>query len=159
MIRIKEVTKHESREKGRGGFLLASKKVRIYFSVEGENVLQNLVLRQSRPNKLYRKFLPEVLEKMGFATGTKAYWDQHAGCSCPCSPGFVVQSNEYRGWVIWVTLEGDEEAQLDPKKTSIAAQRMAQVLSDPTLLPLFDKGSLAEEVANDNLIEGEPSTR
>jgi len=33
------------------------------------------------------------LEAMGLPADTKVRWSQYAGCSCPCSPGFVVDGH------------------------------------------------------------------
>lgn len=65
---------------------------RIYVFPKGETVLEHLVERHSRPYSLYRKeVLPEVWAQLGIDPATvKVRWDQYAGCSCPCSPGFIV---------------------------------------------------------------------
>lgn len=44
--------------------------------------------------KGFRKALPAIYERLGIPAGTKAVWSQTAGCSCPCSPGFII---DYRG--------------------------------------------------------------
>ena len=30
-------------------------------------------------------------DQLGIAPDTKVRWSQYAGCSCPCSPGFIVE--------------------------------------------------------------------
>ena len=72
-------------------------KPRVYFWPEGENVLENLANRTTRPHKEYRKLLPDVLlaaqaQVVGSdLSAAKASWSKHAGCRmCPCSPGFVL---------------------------------------------------------------------
>jgi hypothetical protein len=65
-----------------------SKKARIYIWPVNETLCDNLINRHCRPVAMYRKdILPTVLGLIG---GTSAHWDQKAGCSCGCSPGFVV---------------------------------------------------------------------
>lgn len=60
--------------------------------------------RRSRPYTEYRKLLPEIFEKAGIPAGTKASWSQKAGCSCPCSPGFVL--DYYSNINIWADVAG-----------------------------------------------------
>jgi hypothetical protein len=33
-------------------------------------------------------------------------WTQKAGCSCPCSPGFVLYGLRIEGYSFWITLPG-----------------------------------------------------
>lgn len=78
-------------------------KARIYVHPEGENILQNLENRHQRPYTLYRKHvIPHVLRAMGLPSSTKARWSQRAGCSCPCSPGFIV--DDMLGTDVFVTI-------------------------------------------------------
>lgn len=66
-------------------------KDRLYVWPEDETVFENLFAgRHNRPVTEYRKALPEIFEKLGIPADTKASWSQYAGCSCPCSPGFVL---------------------------------------------------------------------
>ena len=67
------------------------KKTRVYVFPKGENLMENLMNRKTRPYTTYKKeVLPEVFRAMGLPADTKARWSQYAGCSCPCSPGFVL---------------------------------------------------------------------
>ena len=62
---------------------------RIYFHIENESVLENLCNRTSRPTRAWAKILRErVLPLLGIEG--KVRWNQYAGCSCPCSPAFVI---------------------------------------------------------------------
>lgn len=65
---------------------------RVYFWPQGENMLQNLENRRSRPYEDYRWLLPAVLMQAGipveYADGAR--WRQKAGCTCGCSPGFII---------------------------------------------------------------------
>lgn len=78
-------------------------KARVYFSFKGETVLDNLMNRKGRPyNALRREAMPEVLKQMGLPADTKVRWSQYAGCSCPCSPGFIVEDERAMGKTVWV---------------------------------------------------------
>ena len=71
-------------------------KARIYVHPQGETLLENLYNRKSRPHSIYRKgVLPKLFEQLGWNDGKimpRAKWSQFAGCSCPCSPGFIVDN-------------------------------------------------------------------
>lgn len=77
------------------------RKSRIYFFVK-ETILENLINRRCRPNKEYRKLVPAVLKKANIPSTTKVKWSQKAGCSCGCSPGFIL---DYLGKEIFVDLK------------------------------------------------------
>ena len=109
-------------------------KPRLYVSHDGENVLENLVSRKSRPVDQYRGVMPEILKQLGLPADTKMRWSQKAGCPCGCSPGFVVPS--YGRWDAWATVTGDRVSQ-DPAAQETVAARVASVLADPTLTPLI----------------------
>jgi hypothetical protein len=78
---------------------------RVHVFPQGESVLEHLVDRHSRPYALYRReVLPQVWEQLGIDPATvKVRWDQYAGCTCPCSPGFIVERG-YRGRDLSVTV-------------------------------------------------------
>ena len=66
----------------------------VYFSPASETVLENLFGgRYTRPYAELRKLLPEVLRQVGVEWDGKAVWSQKAGCTCPCSPGFLLLSH------------------------------------------------------------------
>jgi hypothetical protein len=68
-------------------------KVRIHIFPSGETLLDNLYNRKSRPHSIYRKeVLPKLFTQLGWNPDTKVKWSQYAGCSCPCSPGFIVDN-------------------------------------------------------------------
>lgn len=80
------------------------KKARVYVFLKGESIYDNLMNRCQRPHTIYRKeVLPSVLAQMGLPLDTKVRWSQYAGCSCPCSPGFVI--DEVRGTEVFVDVE------------------------------------------------------
>jgi hypothetical protein len=89
------------------------KSPRMYVSVEDETVLDNLANRKRRPYDVYKKMLRSsgvgaVLDLNGLR------WSQKAGCSCPCSPGFVLNNQSIVSdegihttrFDVWVTLHG-----------------------------------------------------
>lgn len=86
MLKIKSIDENrmESRER--------SRKMKIYVWPEGETLIDNLENRRSRPFNIYRKeVIPQVLAQLGVPADAKVRWSQRAGCSCPCSPGFIVE--------------------------------------------------------------------
>jgi hypothetical protein len=79
---IKEVTvRHAGKKHGRA-----------YVFIKNENILENLTNRQNRPTKLFRQIVEEALEKEGITNPDGMAWSQYAGCSCPCSPGFIMKN-------------------------------------------------------------------
>lgn len=84
-------------------------KSRLHVFVEGENVLENLENRFTRPHHQYKQLVAPILE----ALGVKARWSQKAGCSCGCSPAFildrVIHLDPTRSWVghdLYITIKG-----------------------------------------------------
>jgi hypothetical protein len=76
---------------------------RVFVYPEGETILENLFARRQRPYSVYRReILPEVWDQLG-VSNAKVRWSQYAGCTCPCSPGFVVTEG-YRGDDLIVTV-------------------------------------------------------
>ena len=82
----------------------AGKKTRVYVSWSGENMAQDFVNRTSRPHGRVRPLVEMVLEEAGIDV-TGMTWSQKAGCSCPCSPGFILPAGP-RGESIWVKITG-----------------------------------------------------
>lgn len=85
---------------------------RMYVSVKDETILDNLMNRGRRPYNVYKTLL-RSLDLNGVLDLGKLQWSQYAGCSCPCSPGFILSSQptEFDGvcsfyFDVWVTLEG-----------------------------------------------------
>jgi hypothetical protein len=49
--------------------------------------------RWNKPHGFYKQVvMPSVLKRMGLPDTTEVKWSQSAGCSCGCSPAFVVYS-------------------------------------------------------------------
>lgn len=82
---------HEQRKQRRGRRPRYS---HLHVSVKADdkarNVLEMMAERWSHEVKAYRASLPAIYEMLGLASTTKARWSQYAGCSCPCSPGFIL---------------------------------------------------------------------
>lgn len=80
-------------------------KAKVYFFIDNETLLDNLENRRNRPYNEYRKALPTVYEMVGLEgmEDYKARWSQYAGCTCGCSPGFVIDG--LRGFNIYVTIK------------------------------------------------------
>ena len=69
------------------------KTAHMYFFIDKESIVENLVNRHNRPVKEFKKLLSEVFSKTQFESlwkdgHIKANWSQKCGCSCGCSPGF-----------------------------------------------------------------------
>lgn len=63
-------------------------KPRVYVWPQ-ETIIENLMERRNRPVKLFRYLATRALESEGL-TRVKLRWSQTAGCSCGCSPGFIL---------------------------------------------------------------------
>jgi len=118
-----------------------SKKPRLYVEVKGESLLDNLANRTTRPHAVWGKILRKAIAQAPELDG-RIGWYQKAGCSCPCSPGFIWSDaprfvNELgylmRNYDVWAEISDvpatrdDEGAQLEQ------LHRLAQVAADPTL--------------------------
>jgi len=72
----------------------ADRKTRVYLFAgdrETHQVFDALPTRQMQ--KLRRQVLREALEAEGLDPNTKARWSRTAGCSCGCSPGFILEGD------------------------------------------------------------------
>lgn len=75
----------------------------VYVSVKGETVLDNFVNRRSRPYQALRPIVIEELKKANIQFES-IRWSQNAGCSCGCSPGFIIQNGDI-GNNYWLTID------------------------------------------------------
>ena len=97
-IEVKVITRFDPRKRRGLGRTYAKemddyyRPPRIYVFPKGESILQNFFVgRHNRPYKMYReRILPTVFEELRWDPKIKVRWSQYAGCSCPCSPGFIV---------------------------------------------------------------------
>ena len=107
---------------------------RIFLDVAGESLLENIVIgRWTRPHAAVKAaVMPQVLESLGLS-GAKVRWSQFAGCSCPCSPGFIVTTDHpvWNDFTLTVTLA--EKPALTPEQNALADARFSQLAADPTL--------------------------
>lgn len=62
---------------------------RVYIQPNGETLIDNLFNRRHRPIGLFRDIAKRALAQQG-VVAPKLRWSQYAGCSCPCSPGFIL---------------------------------------------------------------------
>lgn len=71
-----------------------TKAPRVYVSLCDESIFENLMNRRNRPTKVYRALASSVLKEKGIFV-KKMRWSQYAGCTCPCSPGFILDDFEF----------------------------------------------------------------
>ena len=73
-----------------------------YVWPKGETVMENLQNRRIRPVDAYREAVNEVLQTLAkgmpawqakLVLDKKPRWSQKAGCSCGCSPGFLLSEH------------------------------------------------------------------
>lgn len=65
------------------------KGTRVYVFPEGESIWENFLNRRNRPVDVFRDAAKRALADLGIEH-YKLQWSRYAGCSCPCSPGFVL---------------------------------------------------------------------
>lgn len=63
---------------------------RVFIHLDGETLWENLENRHDRPVVAYRNLTKFALTELGFED-FKINWSQRAGCTCPCSPGFILK--------------------------------------------------------------------
>jgi hypothetical protein len=83
-------------------------KVRLFIHNPNEHLMENLTNRHCRPWRTYLKeVVPMVKIEQMIAANVKASWSQYAGCSCGCSPGFILDIHPVKtGYeAIWVTVK------------------------------------------------------
>lgn len=121
------------------------KKPIIYFAYKDESIFENFGNRAARPVDLYRKVIPEVLKAVDLPETTKVNWSQKAGCSCGCSPGFIVQTPAH--FDIWVTVGGPKREQSEAAD-AVASARTLALMRDPTIAPILLGLKTPQETAN-----------
>ena len=80
-----------------------NKRSRAYVFTQGESILSNILKRRNRPRDLYRSILLNQYPELE----GRIKWSQTAGCSCGCSPGFIVdetlRDDQHRPVDIYIT--------------------------------------------------------
>ena len=66
-----------------------TKAPRMYVHVPHETIMDNLVNRKRRPYSIYKELVRASNVSDTLEIG-KLTWSQYAGCTCPCSPGFIL---------------------------------------------------------------------
>jgi hypothetical protein len=95
-IKVKDRDTHDRQHRGQG---------RLFIFHDNESIIDDLNNRHYRPYTVYKKELfPLICEELG-VTELKAKWRQTAGCSCPCSPGFILEDNKFRWKNVFVTVK------------------------------------------------------
>lgn len=110
MEQIIKATEIEVRNRDQYSSKERNKVTRIYCFPAGETILDNFMEgRHTRPHLvLKRDVIPKALEALKLPANTKVRWSIYAGCSCPCSPGFIV--NASRGVDVYITYKDIAEA-------------------------------------------------
>jgi len=108
---------------GHGGRDVPTGKSVVYVHVKNESLWDDFANRTSRPHTAWKPFVERALREHGFEF-SKLTWSQKAGCSCPCSPGFIVSTGT-RGHDLWVTIEADEPQRTDDAEATHRAQQLA----------------------------------
>lgn len=90
-------------------------KPRVYVSVKGESLLDQLQNRRERPSTLYKKVMyDQALAALGLTReNAQLSWSQKAGCQCGCSPAFILKARKGKYCDmpladVWVTVVGDD---------------------------------------------------
>lgn len=65
-----------------------------YVWPKNETIADSFNNRRSRPSDLWKVMVENELVERGIKF-EKITWSQKAGCSCGCSPGFVVKGEQY----------------------------------------------------------------
>lgn len=79
---------------------------RVWVQPTDWSVLENLVNRRNRPYVLWRRVARRAVNvALGLPEETKWAWSQYSGCSCPCSPSFIVDDYRLRGFDVNLTVD------------------------------------------------------
>jgi hypothetical protein len=73
----------------------------------GESIWDNLMNRRNRPTKIWKMVGETAMAsiQMPEELFAKMYWNQRAGCSCGCSPAFVMPN--LFGFYFYIEVEAD----------------------------------------------------
>jgi hypothetical protein len=105
-------------------------KTRLYMSPSSESVIENFIVgRHTRPVSILRLALPAIFAELKIGP-YKAIWSQKAGCSCGCSPAFILDAR--LGYDIFATVRY-EQPPVTPEQAATFAARVEAWQADPTL--------------------------
>ena len=100
---------------------------RVYFFEKNESILAHLNRRHYRLPQEYRKLLPQIYDQLDFPLSVKSKWSQYTGCSCPCSPGFILKlPNDFsyeQDIFVTVVMDLDEALAIITKEQQSASAR------------------------------------
>lgn len=75
----------------------------IYIIINSPTVMKEIQDKKDKYQNVFRKeVLPTVFQKAKMPLDTKVVWSDKAGCSCGCSPGFLITGQ--KGFDIYVRL-------------------------------------------------------
>lgn len=101
----------------------------LFVFPQSENGVENFIYRATRPVKLYRSLLPEIYKKLGIPADTKARWSDKAGCSCPCSPGFILNHENYYNYEAVVTADDPDAVKHDGTYVPARVEAIERVMA------------------------------
>ena len=116
-----------------------SNKPRIYASFSTFDVLEDLANRNRRPFRQWRKLVIAAVEASGVGIDTaRMGWDQRAGCSCGCSPGFVLDNHNsvvvdgkaFHNYDVFVTLPASAPT-VDETKAPRFEREIVTIIDEP----------------------------
>jgi len=86
----------------------SDRRTKVFVFEKGETILENLANRRSRPHDVYRDLISkDLMEKEIIISSRDLKWSQKAGCTCGCSPGFIVDGP--KGKEVFVTIKGGKK--------------------------------------------------
>lgn len=101
------------------------KKSLVFVDVAGESIFQDFMYRADRPHAEWKPLVIKALKDAGIEFESLR-WSQKAGCSCGCSPAFIVTGNT--GHNIWVKLEVDAPQTTDLENAEWRGAQLAAQL-------------------------------
>lgn len=96
----------EIRRRG-GTYRERNGKSHLSVHMKGESVWDNLMNRRNRPTKIWKMVGETAMTSLGMEEELydKMFWNQKAGCSCGCSPAFVMPN--LHGFYFYIEVEAD----------------------------------------------------
>jgi hypothetical protein len=99
-----------------GTYRERNSKSHLSVSMLGESVWDNLMNRRNRPTKIWKMVAETALASLGMEEElfAKMYWSQKAGCSCGCSPAFIMPN--VFGYYFSIKVEADPMLEKEDKE-------------------------------------------